>query len=54
VEFNQAGGTPLVREDFWYNREDAQDIMDQYIEEARALGRRERYAVGTVIIEEED
>jgi hypothetical protein len=54
VEFNQVGGSPLVREDVWYDREDAQDLVDQNTRDNRALGRRDRYAVGTVTIEEED
>jgi hypothetical protein len=54
IEFNQASRQPFVREDVWHDIEDAKDIVEQAREETRKIGRRERYAIGTVYIEEED
>lgn len=54
VEFNQASHQPLVREDVYRDREDAEDLVEQARQETWRIGRRERYAVGTVTIEEED
>lgn len=53
VEFNQASGQPLVREDVWADRKDAESVVEQAREETRELGRRERYAVGTITVEDE-
>jgi hypothetical protein len=54
VEYNQASGQPLVREDVWHDRDDAVDVMEQAREENRKIGRRERYAVGTITIEDDE
>lgn len=54
IEFNQAGGSPSIPSDIFDTREDAEDVMEQHREETAKVGRRERYAVATVYIEEED
>lgn len=54
VEFNQASGQPRTASDIYDNRADAEDVTEQHREETRKIGRRERFAVGTVTIEEED
>lgn len=55
IEFNQASGQPeALGGDVFYSRDVAEDVAEQCREEAARVGRRERYAVGTVTIEEED
>lgn len=50
VEFNQVGGAPrIVSGDIW----DARDVKEQAETEARTAGRRERYAVARLTIEED-
>jgi hypothetical protein len=52
VEFNQVGGAPrIVSGDIW-DEEDARDVKEQAEAETRAIGRRERYAVARLTIEE--
>jgi hypothetical protein len=54
VEFNQASGQPAIWGDMYEDREDVADLAQQCRDETAETGRRERYAVGTVTIEEED
>jgi hypothetical protein len=52
VEFNQVGGSPrVVSGDIW-DEEDARDVKEQAEAETRKTGRRERYAVARLTIEE--
>lgn len=47
------GGSPrIMGEDIW-NEEDASDLKEQAEAETRKIGRRERYAIATVTIEED-
>lgn len=56
IEFNQAsrqpelGAFPFLSDD----REEVQERLELLQRENRKAGRRERYAVGTVTIDEED
>lgn len=54
IEFNQAGGSPAIVSDILYTREDADDVAGQQSEATAKTGRRERYAVATVEIEEDE
>lgn len=54
IEFNQAGGSPDVVGDLLHSREDADDVASQQAESTAKTGRRERYAVAEVNIEDED
>ena len=54
IEFNQAGGQPELATDALYDTSDeAADKAVEFTTENRALGRRERYSIGTVSIEED-
>jgi hypothetical protein len=53
IEFNQASGQPVIREDVWSDIEDAKDLVEQAEAETRKIGRREHYFIGAVTIEEE-
>jgi hypothetical protein len=54
VEFNQVGGSPrILGEDIW-NEEDARDLMEQAEADTRKYGRRERYAIARLTIEEDE
>lgn len=55
VEFNQASHRPrLAYDDVYDERHDAVTDMDGLREENRRVGRRERYAIATLDIEDED
>ena len=54
IEFNQASGQPITRGDIYPDLEDAEDVMDQCRAETAAIGRRERYAVATLTIEDDE
>jgi hypothetical protein len=54
VEFNQVGGSPRILGEDIFNEEDAYDVMEQAKAETRRIGRRERYAVAAITIEEEE
>lgn len=55
VEFNQASGQPsIIGGDVYRDREEAQDIADREHTKTVQVGRRERYAVATVEMEDED
>ena len=56
IEFNQASGQPEIAPAAPYlfdTKEDARDKSEALILETYHLGRRERYAVASVTIEEE-
>lgn len=52
VEFNQASGQPGIDGYFSDDREDIVDAIEQRRQTDFATGRKERYAVGTITIEE--
>lgn len=54
IEFNQASGEPSTDGDFFDSHEEASEVMGVYQRRDNATGRKERYAIGTVTIEEED
>ena len=55
IEWNQASGVPEIADDYLTDdREYAEHQADRMHDEARRMGRRETYAVGTVYIEEEE
>lgn len=56
VEFNQASGRPELGAFPWLadDRADAQERRDLLEAENRKAGRRERFAVGIVTVDEED
>lgn len=55
VEFNQASGQPSIPMAAEIeSREDAGVTLRYYEGVARKTGRRERYAIGTVTIEDDD
>lgn len=57
IEYNQASGQPEIAPAAPYlfdQRVDARDKAEALILETHRIGRRERYAVATVYIDEED
>lgn len=57
VEFNQASGQPEISSSFPYlhrDKEEAMFNMGIVYDENRAYGRRERFEVATLTIEEDD
>ena len=54
VEFNQASGQPSTDGNWYDALDDAEEAVDSHRAATAAVGRRERYAVGTVTIEEDD
>ena len=54
VEFNQASGQPTIDGYFSDDRDDIEDVVEQRRQMAFTIGRRERYAVGTVTVEEDE
>ncbi|EMY33558.1 hypothetical protein D477_014191 [Arthrobacter crystallopoietes BAB-32] len=56
VEYNQASGQPGLEDfgDIHRNRDDAEDRRDWLVEQNAKSGRRERYRIGTVEVEEDD
>lgn len=55
IEFNQASHEPAVLHgDVWLDKADAQWQLNAAQKVTREVGRRERYAIGTVYIEEEE
>lgn len=55
VEFNQASGQPDLASPYLLrDKSEAEEEVAAYRETTRKHGRRERYAVGTVTIDEED
>jgi hypothetical protein len=54
VEFNQASGQPAIWGDMYDDREDVADLAQQCRDETAGTGRKERYAVGTVTIDEDE
>ena len=53
IEFNQASGQPdLATDDLHSTEDEAAGYVGEFTAEARHIGRREKYAVGTVYIEE--
>ena len=53
IEYNQASGQPRVAtEDPYPDIEDAREFANELAAEAAAIGRRERYAVAELTIEE--
>ena len=57
IEWNQAGGPPNLasdQTDLCDDRKEAQNALDWHQNMARITGRRDRYAIATVTVEEED
>ncbi|GAA3399364.1 hypothetical protein [Pseudarthrobacter polychromogenes] len=55
VEYNQASGQPEINgEEVYTDREAAEEAADIEQLQASARGRRERFLVGTISIDEED
>lgn len=54
VEFNQASHQPST-DGTWYDAlDDAEEAVENHRAATAATGRKERFAVGTVTVEEED
>ena len=53
IEFNQASGQPTVDGYFSDDRDDIEDAIEERRQMAFLVGRKERYAVGAVYIEED-
>ncbi len=53
IEFNQASGQPSIESDVHQDRDDAADLIRQYEVTNAIHGRRERYAIGTITIEDD-
>ncbi|MCU6479018.1 hypothetical protein [Arthrobacter sp. A2-55] len=55
VEFNQASGQPGLTEfgELHGTVEDAREEYDRLLDENRRAGRRERYAIGTVTVDDD-
>jgi hypothetical protein len=55
IEYNQASGQPELGAFPFLsdNREEVQERMELLQRENRAAGRRERYAIGTIYVEDE-
>ena len=54
VEFNQASHQPSTDGDFFDDQDEAEETAELYRTRASAHGRKERFVVGTVTVEEED
>jgi hypothetical protein len=56
VEFNQASGQPSITAGIYTmnERDLAQQVAEAAARETRAIGRRERYAIATVTIEDDE
>ncbi|UOK18365.1 hypothetical protein SEA_BRUHMOMENT_49 [Arthrobacter phage BruhMoment] len=54
VEFNQASFQPAIASALWEDYDDADRAVKAARIAAKVTGRRERYAVGTVTVEEEE
>ena len=54
VEFNQASGQPSTDGNWYDALDDAEEAVDNHRAATAAVGRRERFAVGTVTIEEDE
>lgn len=54
VEFNQASGQPITDGYLYDTTGEAREAADEMQKATSAAGRRERWAVGTVTVEEED
>ena len=54
VEWNQASGQPRISfgGDLFYSETDAEDCADQIRQETAAVGRRERYTVHEIDLED--
>ena len=54
VEFNQASHLPSTDGNWYDALDDAEEAVDNHRAATAATGRRERYAVGTVMVKEDD
>lgn len=56
IEFNQASGQPDLSPVTYImdDRATAQAMLEREQEENRKAGRRERYAIGTIVIEDDE